>query len=88
MHETVFYLAALWMTGLAAVLVAAVINVRSTAGRILALDTLTLVLVALLALYGAAQRSPYYLDAAFILALLAFVGTIAAALYHGERRIF
>ena len=88
MHETVFYLAALWMTALAAVMVATVINVRSTAGRILALDTLTLVLVALLTLYGAAERSPYYLDAAFILALLAFVGTVAAALYHGERRIF
>lgn len=88
MHETVFYLAALWMTALAAVMVATVINVRSTASRILALDTLTLVLVALLTLYGAAQRSPYYLDAAFILALLAFVGTVAAALYHGERRIF
>ena len=88
MHETVFYLAALWMTVLTAVMVAAVINLRSTASRILALDTLTLVLVALLALYGAAGRSPYYLDAAFILALLAFVGTVAAALYHGERRIF
>lgn len=88
MHETVFYLAALWMTALAAVMVATVINVRSTASRILALDTLTLVLVALLTLYGAAERSPYYLDAAFILALLAFVGTVAAALYHGERRIF
>ncbi len=88
MHETVFYLAALWMTALTAVMVATVINVRSTAGRILALDTLTLVLVALLVLYGAAERSPYYLDAAFILALLAFVGTVAAALYHGERRIF
>jgi multicomponent Na+:H+ antiporter subunit F len=88
LHETVFYLAALWMTALAAVMVATVINVRSTASRILALDTLTLVLVALLTLYGAAERSPYYLDAAFILALLAFVGTVAAALYHGERRIF
>lgn len=88
MHETVFYLAALWMTVLAAVMVATVINVRSTASRILALDTLTLVLVALLALYGASEGSPYYLDAALILALLAFVGTVAAALYYGERRTF
>lgn len=88
MHEIVFYVAALWMTVLAAVMVATVIGVRSTASRILALDTLTLVIVALLTLYGAAGRSPYYLDAALILALLAFVGTIAAALYHGERGIF
>ena len=88
MHETVFYLAAVWMTVLLAVMVAAVIRIRSTASRILALDTLTLVLVALLALYAAAERSPYYLDAALIVALLAFLGTVAAALYHGERRIF
>jgi len=88
MHETVFYLAAVWMTALLAVMVATVIRVRSTASRILALDTLTLVLVALLALYAAAERSPYYLDAALIVALLAFLGTVAAALYHGERRIF
>ena len=88
MHEMVFYLAAVWMTVLLAVMVATVIGVRSTASRILALDTLTLVLVALLALYAAAERSPYYLDAALIVALLAFLGTVAAALYHGERRIF
>lgn len=88
MHEMVFYLAAIWMTVLLAVMVATVIQVRSTASRILALDTLTLVLVALLALYAAAERSPYYLDAALIVALLAFLGTVAAALYHGERRIF
>lgn len=88
MHEIVFYLAMAWMTGLLAVSVAAVIRVRSTAGRILALDMLTLILVALLVLYADANRSPYYLDAALILALLAFVGTLVAARYHGQRKIF
>lgn len=88
MHEIVFYLAAAWMTGLLAVSVAAVIKVRSTAGRILALDMLTLILVALLVLYADAARSPYYLDAALILALLAFIGTLVAARYHGQRKIF
>jgi len=88
LHEIVFYVAMVWMTGLLAVSVAAVIRVRSTASRILALDMLTLILVALLVLYADASRSPYYLDAALILALLAFVGTVAAARYHGERRIF
>jgi len=88
LHEIVFYFAAVWMTGLLAVSVAAVIKVRSTAGRILALDMLTLILVALLVLYADANRSPYYLDAALILALLAFVGTVAAARYHGQRKIF
>ena len=88
MHEIVFYFAAAWMTGLLAISVAAVIKVRSTAGRILALDMLTLILVALLVLYADANRSPYYLDAALILALLAFIGTVAAARYHGQRKIF
>ncbi len=88
MHEIVFYAAAAWMTVLLAVAVVAVIRVSETAGRILALDVLTLILVALLVLYGDANRSAYYLDAALILALLAFVGTLAAARYYGERKIF
>ena len=88
MHESVFYFAAVWMTVLLAVSVAAVIGTRSTGGRILALDTLTLVLVALLVLYADATRTPYYLDAALILALLAFIGTVSAARYYGEREIF
>lgn len=88
MHEIVFYVAVAWMTGLLAVGVAAVIRVRSTAGRILALDMLTLILVALLVLYADANRSPYYLDAALILALLAFIGAQVAARYHAARKIF
>jgi multicomponent Na+:H+ antiporter subunit F len=76
------------MTVLLAVAVVAVIGLYSTAGRILALDMLTLILVVLLVLYGDAERTPYYLDAALILALLAFVGTLAAARYFGERKIF
>lgn len=88
MHTIVFYVAAGWMTVLLLVAVIAVIRLRATAGRILALDTLTLVLVGLLVLYSDIFRTTYYLDAALILALLAFVSTVAAARYHGERRIF
>lgn len=88
MHEMVFYAAAVWMTGLLVVGLAAVVRTRSTTGRILALDTMTLVLVALLVLYAAANRSPYYLDAALVLSILAFVATVALARYFGERKIF
>jgi multicomponent Na+:H+ antiporter subunit F len=88
LHEIVFYLAAAWMTLLLVVSVAAIIFLRSTAGRILALDMTTLILVALLVLYAGANRSPYYLDAALVLSLLAFVATLALARYYGERRIF
>ncbi len=88
MHEIVFYVATAWTTVLLAAAVVAVIRLPSTAGRILALDTLTLVLVAFLVLYGNATDTSYYLDAALILALLAFIGTLAAARYYGERKIF
>ena len=87
MHDIVFYLAFAWMTVLLVTSVAAVIRLRSTAGRILALDMLTLILVALLVLYADANRSSYYMDAALILALLAFLSTLVAARYHGERKV-
>lgn len=66
----------------------AAIRLPSTVSRILALDALTLILVALLVLYRDAQRTPYYLDAALALSRRAFVATLAAARYYGERKIF
>lgn len=77
-----------WTTVLLVVSVLAVIRLRGTAESILALDTVTLVLVALLVLFTDTFQSPHYLDAALVLALLAFVATVAAARYHGERKIF
>ncbi len=88
MHTITFYLAFAWMTVLLGVSVVMVVRLGTTTNRILALDTLTLILVALLVLYGGAQHSPYYLDAALVLSLLAFLGTLAAARYRGERKIF
>ena len=88
MHEAVFYVAALWMAGLLGVSVGAVIRARSTLSRVLALDMLILILIALLVLYADANVSAYYLDAALALALLSVVTTIAAARYHSEGRPF
>ena len=88
MHEAVFYLAALWMTGLLVVSVGLVIRARSSLSRILALDMLILILIALLVLYSDSNRVSYYLDAALVLALLSFVATIGAARYHSEGRLF
>lgn len=88
MHEIVFYLAFVWMTVLLVVSAVAVVRLRSTASRILALDMLTLILVALLVLYADWQRSPYYLDAALILSLLAFMATLVLSRYHGEGKVF
>ncbi|MBD0291767.1 MAG: pH regulation protein F [Thermoleophilia bacterium] len=85
MHEAVFYLAALWMTGLLAASVLLVIRAPSTLSRILTLDMLGLILVALLVLFADANVTAVYLDAALVLSLLALVATIAAARYdEGE----
>lgn len=88
MHQLVFYLAALWLTGLVIACAVLVLRAKSTASRILALDTLVLLLVGLLVLWSDAAGVPYFLDAALVLSVLAFVATLAAARFHGEGRIF
>lgn len=88
MHDLVFFLAVTWATVLLVISAAAVVRLRSTPTVILALDTLTLILVALLVLHSIAQRSSYYMDAALILALLSFVSTLIAARYYGDRKVF
>jgi multisubunit Na+/H+ antiporter MnhF subunit len=87
-HVVVFYLAMVWMTGLLGIAVVLVIRARSAMRRILALDVLTLILIALLILYADASQTSYYLDAALALALLSFVATLAAVRYHSEGRVF
>ena len=48
-----------------------------TSDRILALDTLGINAIALLVLFGINSASTAYFDAALLLALLGFVGTVA-----------
>jgi len=79
MHLTFIGAAAIWMTVLLAMIILFAIRARSSAERLLAVDALTLLLVGLLVLYAAANQQPYYLDAALALALVSFVGTVAAA---------
>ncbi|MCC6315219.1 MAG: pH regulation protein F [Thermomicrobiales bacterium] len=88
MHQAVFTVAFVWMTGLVAFLVWGLTRARTVMTRILILDVLTLMLTALLILYADATRQSYYLDAAIALALLSFIGTIAAARFQSERRLF
>ena len=47
--------------------------------RVIALDTLYINAVALLLLYGIELRSDLYFEAALLIALLGFVGTVALA---------
>ena len=88
MVEAMFGAAAIWVTLLLAVIVVALVRAKSAMLRILLVDTVTLILVALLLLYAERAGRPYYLDAALALAMLSFVGTIGAARYLAERRVF
>jgi multisubunit Na+/H+ antiporter MnhF subunit len=65
-----------------------VIRARSITVRLLASDLLTLLLVAVLIVFAQHERSAYYFDAALILALLTFVGIVAAGRYYRLGRPF
>lgn len=88
MHLIVFYAAAVWLVALLGAMVVLLIRGRSVMIRILAFDTMALMLVGLLVLFAHRNLSTYYLDAALILALLSFVGTLAAARYQATRSLF
>lgn len=49
--------------------------------RILALDTMYINSIALLVLYGLAQGSILYFEAALLIAVMGFVGTVALSKY-------
>jgi multicomponent Na+:H+ antiporter subunit F len=88
MHEIVFRAAALWMAVLICLSLLTVVRARSSLTRVLALDMVTLLLIALLVLYSDSRKVGYYLDAALVLSLLSFLATVAAARYHSEGEIF
>lgn len=79
MHQSIFYLAVVWMSALFSIVVFRALQVRSSAERILAFDLAVLLAVGLLVLFSDAEGVPYFLDAALALALLSFAATIAAA---------
>ena len=88
MSSAFFFVGIAWLAVLLGVLVVRLAVARTIAQRILVLDLLTLVLIALLALVAGEDRVHYPLDAALALALLSFVATLAAARYHEDRRPF
>ena len=83
-----FFVGIAWLTVLLGVAVVSIARARTTAERLVALDTAVLMLIGLLGLVAAESRRPYALDAALVLALLSFVSTVAASRYLGDRRPF
>ncbi|MCW8919125.1 MAG: K+/H+ antiporter subunit F [Gammaproteobacteria bacterium] len=49
--------------------------------RILALDTMYINSIALIVLYGVQQKSEFYFEAALLIAVMGFVGTVAVVKY-------
>jgi multicomponent Na+:H+ antiporter subunit F len=70
-----------WVTFLLVVGGLVLVRARDVLQRIVALDLLAVIVVALLALLSYLRDQPYYMDAAVALALLSFVATVAAARY-------
>jgi multicomponent Na+:H+ antiporter subunit F len=77
----------IWMTILLAAVVIFAVKSRSDSERLLAVDAITLILIAILALFSIMNRQSYYLDAALALALMSFVGTVVAARRLSSRRV-
>lgn len=88
MHSIVFYIATLWVVILIGLGVVLTLRADSVMRRILALEFVTTLLIALFAIFAGGRNSSNYLDAALMLALLAFVGTLAAARFASDRRIY
>ncbi len=69
-------------------LVIMAVTARSILTRLLAVNTLSLPLIAILALYALLHASSYYMDIAIYLALISFVATLGIARYIVEGRLF
>ena len=87
-HDVVFHAGSIWLTLLAGVCIAMIVRAPTVLVRILLLDLLTSIIIGLLLLAAATQGVPYLLDVALGLAVLAFLGTLAAARFHGRGSLF
>lgn len=87
MHTITFYIALGWLGLLSLVLVARLLRTNSASRRILAVDTLGLLLIAFLGVLATEEERGFPLDVALLLVLLSFASTIAAARYYGEGHV-
>ncbi len=62
-----------------------VVRGPSLPDRVVALDLMATFIIAISAVYSVASAEPSYLDAAVVLALITFLGTVAFAYYLHKR---
>lgn len=85
--EIVAFWIALPLLGLSLVLTfARLIHGPSTPDRVIALDLITTIGIGIIAVYVVATGETAFLDAAIVIALLSFLGTIAFARYVERSR--
>jgi multicomponent Na+:H+ antiporter subunit F len=73
--------ALVWVTLLLVAGGLVLLRARDAVQRLVAMDLLAVLVIALLALLSYLRDQPYYFDAAVALALLSLVSTVAAARY-------
>jgi len=88
MQDFILTAAVVWTFLLMAIVVIGLLKTPHPLTRILMLDFITLILIAILILYAIREGRPFYLDAALVLAALSFISTTAAARYQAEGRPF
>ena len=59
----------------------------SLADRIVALDTLSINLVALITVLGILHNSDLFFEAALLVAMMGFIGTVSLSKHAGERSV-
>ncbi|AKB84713.1 cation:proton antiporter [Methanococcoides methylutens] len=56
--------------------------------RVIAVDAMTTVIVAMLGIYSYVQGSVFFMDVALVLAIISFVGTVTISKYLDEGVVF
>ena len=86
MHDAVFILTAAWLIVLCALLAVVAARSPSVVQKVVAFDTLSYLLVGILALVAVHRKEAGFLDIALVIAALGFVQTVATARLLERRR--
>jgi len=88
MHPVTFHICTVVLSLCLGATALLAVRARTRILRILALDTLTVILVGLLSLFSVARENAFYLEAALGLALLGFSGTLVAVRYRLGKELY
>lgn len=56
--------------------------------RVIAVDAMTTVIIAMLGIYSYVQGSVFFMDVALVIAIISFVGTVTISRYLDEGAVF